>query len=383
MTDSKTAGSRTAGSARRLASDQEDPTGSERELLARIGASARARSQRTLLVAVGTLSVLVLLISGSGWVLSRYLGDQFARVDAGTTGTPDSGPLNILLAGVDIRSGLTPGQQARLHVGSVPSHNSDTLMIIHVYGDHRHVEAISLPRDSWVNIPGYGMNKINAAIGFGGPSLVVQTVQQLTGLTINDFVEVNFLGFVRLIDAIGGVNICLPFAVSDPYSGLRLSAGRHHVDGITALQFARDRHSFARSDLDRIFDQQQLMATVASQAINSGTLSDPARISRLFSALTSVIKIDQHLNVIGLATELRNVRPSLISFTTVPLEPINYVTPTGLWALLWNQPAASALFARIRSDQLTQRKHPAKSGSGSQSSSATGAPVTANRAACR
>ena len=107
------------------------------------------------------------------------------------------------------------------------------------------MSVVSLPRDSWVNIPGHGMNKINAAFGLGGPKLMVRTVEEDTGLTINDYVEVDFLGFVKVIDALGGVDICLPTAVNDSYSGLDLSAGKHHVGGVTALEFARDRHSFA------------------------------------------------------------------------------------------------------------------------------------------
>lgn len=354
------------------------------EFSARIAASRPARAQRAVLLIVGLLSLLALLLSGGGWLASRYIGDQFLRVAAGTTGTPSSGPLNILLAGVDVRSGLTARQRAQLHVGSVPSQNSDTLMLIHVFGDHRHVEVVSLPRDSWVAIPGSGMNKINAAIGIGGPSLAVRTVEQATGLTINDFIQVDFLGFVKLIDELGGVDICLPFAVSDSYSGLRLSAGRHHVNGVTALEFARDRHSFATSDLSRIFDQQQLIATIASQAIRSGTLSNPARISRLLSAVTSMVKIDQGLNVVELASELRNIRAAGITFETVPLSDVNYTTPTGLSAVLWDSPAAAALFARIGADQLPQRPHRAPRSSSSPSGSGSAAPPrTAARAACR
>ncbi len=244
----------------------------------------------------------------------------------------------------------------------------------------------------WVDIPGYGMNKINAAIGLEGPSLAVRTVAQATGLTINDFVQVNFLGFVKLIDTLGGVDICLPFAVSDPDSGLRLSAGRHHVNGVTALEYARDRHSFATSDLARIFDQQQLIATVASQAIRSGTLTDLARISRLMSAVTSMVKIDQGLNVVELASELRSIRPEGITFDTVPLANVDYTTPTGLSAVLWNQPAANALFARIGADQLPPRPHRTGRGTGTHGGSggpggpggpAPAAPLTAAGAACR
>src|SRR5262249_9032530 len=151
----------------------------------------------------------------------------------------------------------------------------------------RHVQVISLPRDSWVRIPGFGMGKINAAIGLGGPALMVRTVEQATGLTINDYVEVNFLAFVKIINALGGVDVCLPLAVNDPYSGLRMAAGWHHVDGVRALQFARDRRSFAKSDLTRIADQQQLVASVITEATSSRLLTDPLRMSRFLSAATA------------------------------------------------------------------------------------------------
>ena len=223
------------------------------------------------------MSALVLATSGGAWALTSYVTGHLGRLSAGTSGTPSSGPLNILVAGVDSRTGLTAQQQAELHVGHDVSTNSDTLMLVHVPADHSYVQVVSLPRDSWVNIPGHGMNKINAAIGLGGPKLMVSTVEAATGLAINDYVEVNFLGFVKVIDALGGVNICLPFAVDDAYSGLHLSAGVHHVDGITALEFARDRHSFAASDLARIDDQQQLMSTILSKAIEHRDAQRPVQ----------------------------------------------------------------------------------------------------------
>ena len=137
-------------------------------------------------------------------------------------------------------------------------------MLVHVSAAHSRVTVVSMPRDSWVNIPGHGMNKINAAYGLGGPKLMVQTVEQATGLNINDYVEVNFLAFVKVIDALGGVNICLPMAVNDSESGMHMSAGLHHVNGITALKYARDRHSFALSDLTRIQDQHPVALSMAA-----------------------------------------------------------------------------------------------------------------------
>src|SRR5207237_62906 len=164
-----------------------------------------------------------------------------------------NGPFNVLLAGVDLRAGLTPAQQRVLHVGDVPSYNSDTLMLIHIADDRSSVTVVSLPRDSWVFIPGHGMDKINAAFGLGGPR-------------------------------------------------------------ITALKYARDRHSFAASDLTRITDQQSLLASLLQEAISSGTLTNPLRLSRFLAAVPSVIKVDQNLDLTALADQLRGITPAGVRF---------------------------------------------------------------------
>ena len=327
----------------------------QQRLMTRIAAGRRARQRRAALVVCGAVSAVVLLFAGTAWGFTSYINDSIGRVSAGTAGTPSSGPLNVLLAGVDVRAGLTRRQQLALHVGNSVSFNSDTLMLIHVSGDRSHVTVISIPRDSWVDIPGHGMSKINAAYGLGGPSLVVKTVEQDTGLTINDFIQVNFLGFVKVIDALGGVNICLPFAVNDAYSGLHLTAGTHHVGGITALEYARDRHSFAASDLARIQDQQRLLASMLNEAISSGTLADPLRLSRFLQAALAAIKVDQGLNVSSLADQLRGISPHNVRFMTVPLSNYNYQTPTGESAVLWDASAASTLFGELKNDQTATR----------------------------
>ena len=331
------------------------PSAAQQRLMNRIAAGRRARQRRAYLVICAAMSAVVLFLSGAAWGFTSYINDSIGRVNAGTAGTPSSGPLNILLAGVDVRSGLTRHQQLALHVGDTVSSNSDTLMLIHVSGDRSHVTVVSLPRDSWVNIPGHGMNKINAAYGLGGPRLVVQTVEQLTGLTVNDFVQVNFLGFVKVIDALGGVNICLPYAVDDPYSGLHLPAGLHHVDGITALEYARDRHSFALSDLARIQDQQRLMSSMLKEAISSGTLADPVKLTRFLQAALAAVKVDQGLNVSALADQLRGISPRNVQFMTVPLANLNYQTPTGESAVLWDTSQARALFSTLKNDQVARK----------------------------
>jgi LCP family protein required for cell wall assembly len=322
----------------------------------RISATRKARQQRAVLLACGVLSVLVMLASGTAWAVTSWVSGSVGRLNnVGTAGTPNSGPLNLLVAGVDVRAGLTPQQQNELHVGHDVSTNSDTLMIVHVAADHRSVKVVALPRDSWVDLPGHGLNKINAAFGLGGPKLMVRTVEASTGLTINDYMEVNFLGFVKIIDALGGVNICLPYAVDDSYSGLDLTAGRHHVDGITALKFARDRHSFATSDLARIKDQQQLMSSLFSEALSSGTITDPVKFTKFLSATAAAIKVDRGLNIVKLASELRGVSMNEVSFTTVPIANAGYTTPTGQSAVLWDKSAAQALFTQLKNDKVTPR----------------------------
>jgi LCP family protein required for cell wall assembly len=238
--------------------------------------------------------------------------------------------------------------------------NSDTLMLVHISADHSRVQVISLPRDSWVNIPGHGLNKINAAIGLGGVPLMVKTVEAATGLVVNDFVEVNFLGFVKVIDALGGVDICLPYAVDDSYTGLHMTAGVHHVDGITALKFARDRHSFAASDLARIGDQQQLMSSVFAEATTSGLLANPFRLQQFVSSLSDAVTVDKNFNLVRMADELRGLRSSDITFQTVPLASANYLTPTGQDAVLWDASAARALFNGLKNDTAAAAKSRSK-----------------------
>jgi len=319
-----------------------------------IAAARQTRRQRVLLGLAGLMSLFTLVASGGAWVLTSYVSGSLGRVSAGTSGTPSSGPVNILIAGIDTRGGLTRRQELRLHVGDAISSNSDTLMLVHIPASHDSIQVVSLPRDSWVSIPGHGMNKINAAYGIGGPPLMVRTVEQATGLQVNDYVEVNFLGFVKVVNAVGGVNVCLPFAVDDHYSGLRLSAGEHHVGGVTALSFVRDRHSFALSDLQRIKDQQQLLSSLFTEATAAGVLANPVRLHDVISSVASAVRVDSGFDLARLADELRGIRPSDISFTTVPLASVNYQTPDGESAVLWNKARAAALFSWLKKDTGTR-----------------------------
>ncbi len=313
----------------------------------------KGRRQRIRLAVLTIASAMTLVVASGSWVLASYVSGSLGRVNAGTSGTPQTGPINILVAGIDTRTGLTHQEEVELHVGSDISMNSDTLMLVHISADHSSVHVVSVPRDSWVDIPGHGMSKINAAIGLGGPALMVKTVEQATGLVINDYVEIDFLGFVKVIDALGGVDICLPYAVDDSYTGLHLPAGVHHVDGVTALAFARDRHSFALSDVARISDQQQLLSSLFAEATDSGILANPFRLQSFLSSLTASISVDKGFDLIRLAGELRGIRSQDVTFTTVPLASLDYVVPsTGEEAVLWNAKAAAALFTSLKNDTV-------------------------------
>jgi len=315
--------------------------------------ASQPRRQRFILAVTGVASVLTLLVAATAWAVTSYVNSSLGRVNAGTSGTPASGPINILMVGIDTRGGLTHHQEVALHVGNSISTNTDTMMLMHIPADHDSIQVVSLPRDSWVDIPGHGMNKINAAYGIGGPQLMVRTVEHATGLVINDYVEIDFLGFVKVINALGGVSVCLPYAVDDHYSGLRLSAGRHHVNGTIALEFVRDRHSFALSDLARIKDQQQLLSSALSKAMHIGLIANPIRLQEFLSSVSAAVTVDQGFNLIRLADELRGIRPSDVTFTTVPLSSINYQTPTGELAVLWDKPQAAKLFRWLKQDTGT------------------------------
>jgi hypothetical protein len=146
--------------------------------------------------------------------------------------------------------------------------------------------------------------------------------------------------------------------VDDSYSGLHLSKGLHHVSGITALEYARDRHSFATSDLARIQDQQRLLSSMLSEAISSGTLGNPVKLDRFLRAALAAIKVDQGLNVAALADQMRGISAGDVRFLTMPLSNYNYQTPTGQLAVLWDAKESQALFSELKNDKPATKPKP-------------------------
>jgi LCP family protein required for cell wall assembly len=347
-----------------------------------------ARRQRFFLVAAGVLSAGVLLVSGGGWAFQDYVLGSVKRVNAfdGLKNRPGSGPkgsMNILLAGVDRREGLTGAQIRNLHLGKVGGQRSDTMMLVHISSRHDKVTVVSLPRDSLVTIPEHRSNgaegargarigarqgKLNWAYMYGGANLTVQTVEDATGVHIDHYVEVNFLGFLRVVDALGGVTICTDQPINDPKSGLRLPAGKSNVDGPSALAYARARYTLTGgSDLGRIDRQQQFMSAVVHKA-----LSDPARFPGVLSAGLRAIRADKGLSkgtLSSLATQMRGIGTDGVSFATVPLADANHMTPLGggppQSTVLWDRAGGGQLFREIKKDQpIVAPPKPTPSGSG-------------------
>ena len=181
---------------------------------------------------------------------------------------------NWLITGSDSRQGLTGQEEQVLATGhDISGHRSDTILILHIPASGRAV-LVSIPRDSYVQIPGHGYNKINAAYAYGGPKLLAKTVQNATGLYINHFMGIGFGGLVNVVDAVGGVRMCLPGPMVDPKAGLDLKAGCQTLDGAQALGFVRTRN-FAESDLQREQDQRLFLKALLSKMTSLGTLINP------------------------------------------------------------------------------------------------------------
>ncbi|GAA4578981.1 LCP family protein [Planotetraspora phitsanulokensis] len=345
-------------------------------------ATRRARRSRTNLRSLlisGSLSSVVLLGSGVMWLVPNYAASQIQSVDAGTTDVPAKGAMNILLVGVDKRDDLSRRQQIQLHLGREAGERSDTMMVVHLSEDHKKVTVVSLPRDSWTDIPGNGTHKINAAYQFGGAKLAVKTVEQATGLRINHYVEVNVLGFIDVVESLGGVTVCTPIAIDDPKTRLALQPGTYNLNGVDALAYARTRAT-ARADLDRIDRQQQVISALLGKALSGDTLTNPVKLTGLVSSTLKTLTVDKALSedLLGLANQLKDVSTDDVSFATVPLSDVNYKAPTGESAVLWDKPAARELFRRIATDELqagpVKRRSPAPSASASAPASAGATP---------
>lgn len=254
--------------------------------------SVRGRKRHRLRNALSSLALIVFVPIAAFWL---WVELSIAHVDA-LSGAADTPGETYLIVGSDSREGWTDD--------GTEGARTDTIMLLHrpVAGS---VALISIPRDSYVSIPGHGKNKINAAFAFGGPPLLVQTVEDLTGLTIDHYLEVGFLGVSDVVDALGGIELCYDADVNDPLSTLVWPAGCHEVDGSTALAFARMRYSDPLGDIGRTQRQQQLVSAVADKAMRPSTLLNPIAVVRLTDAGLGSFRVSGGTHALDLAQAAR------------------------------------------------------------------------------
>ena len=224
---------------------------------------------------------------------------------------------NWLIAGSDSRGGLTAAQENQLALGrDITGSRSDTIMLLHLPANGTRPTLVSIPRDSYVPIPGVGDNKINAAYALGGPKLLIETVQNVTGLHINHFMSIGFGGLVSVVNDVGGVRMCLKAPMKDPKAGLNLKAGCQNLNGSQALGFVRTR-AFAEGDLQREQDQRVLLKGILSKLTSAGTLINPFAVIPAANGAAAAISVDSSTGLsqlVSVAFALRNPVTTTVPF---------------------------------------------------------------------
>jgi LCP family protein required for cell wall assembly len=286
----------------------------------------RRRTRRVLAFVAITLAGLLGLTVGAAYVATERLAGQvhrypnvFAGLDPDTR-PPATQALTFLFAGTDsLADRPTTGTDATAHGPVAGGERSDVIMLAQVVADRTAATVVSIPRDSWVEVPGHGHDKINAALALGGPTLLVHTVERLTGVRVDHFGVIDFAGFQAMTDALGGIDVQVARRTS--FGTLTFHAGFNHLDGEQALAYVRQRSGLPRGDLDRVQRQQNALRALLSRARSLGMLSNPLRTYDLLDAVTRSVSMDDTLTSGGLrslAMDLRKVGDA-VTFLTAPV----------------------------------------------------------------
>ncbi|MEV5716301.1 LCP family protein [Amycolatopsis mediterranei] len=325
---------------------------------------AGRNSSRGAKIALAVVSLLVMGLTGYAWAAMQGLvnGLNYTNVisDGGGGEKPADGARDILLVGLDSRTDAQGNPLPRevldeLRAGDADGElNTDSLIFVHIPNDGSKAVAISLPRDTYVDIPGgYGKHKINSAYARAmlsarkdlqkkgvtdpkeldvqanqaGARELIETVQNLTGSTIDNYAAVNLLGFSEITKAVGGVDVCLNNTVKDEYSGANFTKGQHTISGVEALEFVRQRHGLPNGDLDRVVRQQVFMAGMARKVLSAGTLTNPGKLNDLIDAIKKSVVLSQHWDIFGFAQQMKGLTGGQLEFRTIPVKNIDYKTP--------------------------------------------------------
>jgi LCP family protein required for cell wall assembly len=312
------------------------------------------------------LTVLLLVLALAGTVAGTWLWASAKLTKVAALSDYDGRPAqgagtNWLVVGSDSRSNLTPAQKSQLHVGSDQGQRTDTIMLLH-YGAGA-PDLISIPRDSYVTIPAYtdpsgkthgaSRNKINAAYDLGGAPLLAKTVETATGVRVDHYLEIGFLGVVNVVDSVSGVNLCLDAPVKDAHSGANLPAGCQTLDGAQSLALIRTRYSLANSDISRMANQQKFVAALAKSALRPGVEFNPFALYPFLGSTLNSIAVDNGSGLSDLAGMARKVRPitggkGMVG--TVPIRNEGYQVSGVGSTVLWDSAKAKALFAAVNQD---------------------------------
>ncbi|MFJ3791930.1 LCP family protein [Kitasatospora sp. NPDC090091] len=331
------------------------------------GPEPPARRRRTRRVLLWTLCALLVLALGAGgtvyWVAQHYASSVTRIPDAFPTAPESAQPqpvpasgLNLLLVGLDARSDVpTTGSAARAPAWRAGAARSDTMMLLHLSEDRRSASLVSLPRDTWTDVPGHGRAKLNAAYSWGGPALMTETVQNLTGIRIDHLAVIDWNGFRALTDAVGGVDITIPRTIEAVGEARAWEAGTHHMDGAQALLYVRERYGLPGGDLDRTKRQQNFLRSLMLRIMDSGTLTSPSRLGGLLQSVGEVVSVDDRLSntdLFQLAWSLRSLRPDDVRFMNAPFG--GFDTRDGQSVVLLDERPAAQLWEAMRNDRMPQ-----------------------------
>lgn len=319
----------------------------------------RSRTRTALRIATATIAVGVLVVTGVGWAAHQELTSGFIRSGAldvltGRARTSERGDTNILLIGLDSRKDMQGNDLPadfvtdELHAGDSDAggYNTNTLILLHVPGDGSRATAAAIPRDDYVDVPGYGEHKIKEAYGMAkadaddrleaqgvtdpaereqrardaGRRSTLATVRNLLRVPIDHFAEVNLVGFYDIAEALGPLEVCLNNPVDDPYSGAQFPAGRQTLDPSQALSFVRQRHGLAGGDLDRTRRQQAFLTAVIRNLGSTGVFGSVSKMRDLFDTVSQDVVVDDELDPVAFAMRARNLTRGELDFYTLPIE---------------------------------------------------------------
>ena len=303
----------------------------------------RRRVRPLRVVQIIVLVWLVFLVAVPAWAWQRI-----DKVDATPSGArPAEQPgTTYLLVGSDSRAGLSAEERKKLGTGNAAGRRTDTILLLHVGSGPNLL--LSIPRDSIVPIPGHGTTKINAAFAYGGPKLLVNTIEQDTGVRIDHFVEIGFGGFVNAVDAVGGIRVCTKTRLDDPLANLHMSKGCHHVNGIKALAYSRTRHTQQLGDIDRAKNQRKVVSQVGAKVKSPWTVLNPVRYFRLFDAGATSLRIGKGTGPFAMgrfAWAMTRVDGSNGLTCSMPIRSLD---------VYWDKTRALALLKLIKEDRTDQ-----------------------------